>query len=278
MVSEKKKLELEEIKEMIKKYPVIGMIDLFKFPSKQLQSLKKSLRGKAMIKMYKKRVMILGLKDSKRKNIEKLIDLNAKKPTLIMTDMEPFKLFRILKENKSPTYARPDDIATKDITVPAGPTSLPAGPAIGELQRAKIPAMVQEGKIHVKKDTIIVKKGDVIDSKISNVLKKLNIQPMEIGINLLGVWENETVFEKDVLDVNVDDYIEKMKNAYTHALNLAVNACYPNKESIKLLLQKAYKNAKSVGINAGILEKGVIKDLIGKANVQAKSLKTSAKK
>lgn len=278
MVSKKKQQELEEIKGLIEKYPVVGMLDLFKFPSRQLQSMKKNLRGKAIIRMCKKRIISLAFKDSKQKNIEKLKEFNAKEPALILTEMDPFKLYRILKENKSPTYAKPNDTSTRDIIVPAGPTNLPPGPAIGELQRAKIPAMVQEGKIHVRKDTIIVKKGEVIDSKVADVLKKLGIQPMEISINLLGAWENEMIFKKDVLDVSVEEYIQNMKNAYICGLNLAVNVCYMNKESIRLLIKKAYQDAKNVGVNAGVLEKDIVKDLIVKANVQAQGLRTRVEK
>ncbi len=274
MVSEGKKREVKEIKELIEKHSVIGMLDLFKMPSKQLQSIRKGLRDKVLIKMSRKRLIARAMKDiGDKKNIEKLKELGATEPALIFTDMDPFKLFKTLKKSKSPTYARANDIAQDDIIVHAGPTSLMAGPAIGELQRVKIPAMVKEGKIHVREDTIVAKRGEKISDQLANVLKKLDIQPMKVGINLLGVWENGIIYGKEVLDVNEKEYIENIINAHVHALNLSVNVRYFNKESIKVLIKKAYQEGKNLGINVGILNEGVIKDLIKKANIQANNLK-----
>ncbi len=271
MVSKKKEQELQELVELIKKYPVVGILDLFKLPSRQLQFIRKDLRNKVLIKMSKKRLIQRALTQTRK---EKLSELKAEEPALILTDIDPFKLHKILDKNKSPTYAKANDIAPKDIIIPEGPTKLPAGPAIGELQRVKIPAMVKEGKIHVRKDTVIVKKGEVISKEVANVLKKLDIQPMEISINLLGAWENGIVYKKDILAVSEEEYVQKIMTAYTHALNLSVNVCYPNKESIKILIQKGFHNAKNLGINAEIFEKGVIEDLLSRAEVQAKALKS----
>ena len=73
MVSESKKQEVKKIRELIEKYPVIGILDLFKMPSRQLQFIKKSLRGNALLKMSKKRLIKLALKDVKgKKDIERV--------------------------------------------------------------------------------------------------------------------------------------------------------------------------------------------------------------
>lgn len=274
MVSEKKKQEVVMIKEMIEKYPVVGVIDLFKMPSKQLQSIRKSLEGNALIRMCKKRVISIAIKENKEKeNIEKLNEFEPKEPALIFSNITPFKLFKTFKKSKSKGYAKPNDIAPEDIIIPAGPTTLLAGPAIGELQRVKIPALVKEGKIHVREDYVVAKKGQVISDQIANVLKKLDIQPMDIGIDILGLWENGIVYGKDVLDIDENQYIQNIKNAYTYALNLCVNTSYPTKESIKILLQKAFMNGKNLGINAKILDSGIVEDLVERANISAQSLK-----
>lgn len=275
MVSEKKKQRVQKIMELIEEYPVVGILDLFKMPSNQLQSIKKNLRDKVLIMMSKKRLIKLALKNMQnKKSIEKLNEFEPKKPALILTKIDSFKVYKILSGNKSPTYAKANDIAPKDIIIPEGPTKLLAGPAIGDLQRVKIPAIVKEGRIHIRKDTVVVKKNEVISPQVANVLKKLDIQPMEIGINLLGTWENGIVFGKDILAVNEEEYVQKLKTAYTYALNLSVNICYPNKESVKILIWKAYQDAKNLGVNTKILEKGIIKDLIVKTNIQAQTLKT----
>jgi len=278
MVSERKKREIEEIKKMIEKHPVIGILDLFKMPSPQLQSIRKSLRGNVIIKMYKKSLISRVLKEIKSKEgIEKLGEFEAKEPALIFTEIGSFKLFKLLKKSKSKTYAKPNDIAQEDIVIHAGPTNLLAGPAIGELQRVKIPAMIKEGKIHVREDTFVAKKGEVISSLLANVLKKLDIKSMTIGINLLSVWEDGAIFDQTILDVNEQEYINDIRSSYLHALNLSVNVGYINKESIKLLIQKAYYECKNLGINAKILDSKIIDELIKGAEAQAETLKSVLK-
>ena len=273
MVSEKKKQEVQEITKLMEKYPVIGILDLFKLPSKQLQSIRKDLRNEVFMKMSKKRLIQRALEQIKKESVKKLNELEAKEPTLILTNMDPFKLHRMLDKSKSPTYAKTNDVSPRDIIISEGPTKLPAGPAVGELQRIKIPAMVKEGKIHIRKDTVVVRKGEVISQEVANILKKLEIQPMEIGINLLGAWDNGIVYTKDILAVDEEEYSQKITAAYTNGVNLSVNICYPNKESIKILIQNAFHNAKNLCVNAEILERGVIGYLLSKAESQAKSLK-----
>jgi large subunit ribosomal protein L10 len=277
MVSERKKKELEDLKKLVNEYSVIALIDLYKLPSGQLHSIKKDLRKQAIIRMFKKNIVKLGFEKSKKKGLKDLIELEAKKPALIFTNTNPFKLFKLVEGNKSPAYAKEGDVAINDIVIPEGPTKLMAGPAIGDLQKAKIPAKVQEGKIHVIKDTKIAKKGDVLDAQKANLLKKLGIQTVEIGINIVSVWEDGTIFHREVLDVDEQAYLNNLMVAASYGINLAVNIAYPTKDTIELLLSKAHQEARILGIETALLEKGVIEDLLAKGGAQAKTLKGEIK-
>ena len=50
---------------------------------------------------------------------------------LIFTDMNPFKLFKILEDSKTPAPAKPGAIAPADIVVPRGDTGSAPGPILG---------------------------------------------------------------------------------------------------------------------------------------------------
>lgn len=274
MVRQEKIDQTKVLTEKVKKYSVIGLLDFYKLPSRQLQSMRKDLRGEVEILMRKKCVIKRALEAVKdKKNLTELLELDPKKPALILTNMNPFKLYKILDENRSPTYAKPGDIAPKDIIVPEGPTMVPAGPAIASFQKAKIPAMVKEGRIHVRKDTKVVKKGEEINPDVSSILKKVDIQPMEISIDLLAAWEGGIVFTEDVLAIDVKEYLDNLQVAYNYAINLSVNTGYVTKESVKLMIHKAFNQAKNLGVECNILEKGVIEDILRKAKVHAQNLK-----
>jgi len=276
MVSKAKIEQTKKMGEILKKYSVVGLLDLYKLPSRQLQFIRRDLRGQVEIFMRKKCVLERSIKGEKgKKDLKKLLELDVKKPALILTNMNPFKLSKILVQNRSPTYAKPGDIAPNDIIVSEGPTSLPAGPAIGDFQRAKIPAMVKEGKIHVRKKTVVAKQGEEITPEVSDILKKLNIQPMEVSVNLLAAWEDGVVFGKDILAIDEEEYLDKLQLAYTHAINLSVNTGYPTKQSIELMIGKAFIEAKTLGVECNIIDKGIIEDILKKAQIHAQSLKTN---
>ena len=60
-VAEWKKDEVKEIKELIESYDVIGVVDLLNIPARQLQEMRKSLCGNALIRLSKINLINLAL-------------------------------------------------------------------------------------------------------------------------------------------------------------------------------------------------------------------------
>jgi large subunit ribosomal protein L10 len=273
MVSQKKVLTVQDVAEQLKKYPVIGILDMYKLPAKQLHEIRNKLRGQAVIRMVKKRLIGLALKESGLKGTEALVEKLQGEPALLMTDMNPFKLARLISESKSEAPAKEGDIAPRDIIVRAGPTPLPPGPVIGELQKAKIPAMIEGDKIHIREDTTLAEEGQTIDGLLAGVMSKLGITPMEVGLNLLTVWEKGTIYEKEILFISRETYLTELVSAHQNAFNLAFNIGYITSENIPLLLARAHQEAHSLALKAGILTGETVKPLLAKAHSQAESLK-----
>ncbi len=277
-MKEWKKKEVEKLNKLIDDYPVIGIINMYKMPASQLQTIRKELKGKANILMSKKSFMKLALEKTKKKNVEKLKEYLNGQPTLIFTKMNPFELFKYLKENKTPAPAKAGDIAPNNIVVNKGNTRIPAGPAIGQLSDAGLIPKVQDGKIHVMKDTIVVKEGDIINSNVSNVLNMLGIEPMEIGLNLLVVYENETIFDKKILNIDEEEFMNRVNKCIFSAINLSLNSSYLTKTTASMAIQKAFMEAKTLALEAGIYTKEVMGEIIAKAQREILSLKAITKK
>ena len=72
---ERKKKEVEEMKKLLDDYPVIGVVNLHKMPSAQLQNIRKTLSGEAKIKMSKKTLMKFALEKCKHKKMKELEEL-----------------------------------------------------------------------------------------------------------------------------------------------------------------------------------------------------------
>lgn len=277
MVSKRNVAMYAKIRPEVEKYSVIGILDIYKLPAKQLQEIKEKLRSQAKIKVVKKVFIKKLLKELGKKGLENLEKYVGNYPALLLSNANIFELAREIEKAKTPAMAKAGDIAPKDIVIKAGPTPLPPGPAIGELQRLKIPAGVEGDKIAVKKDTVVLKEGEVITKEHADLFMKLGIQPMEIGLNLLAAWDNGTVFEKDILFVPIEEYINQIMTAYRNALNLSVNVGYPTKENIELLIAKAHNDAMNLALNADIITKETIEYMLLKAQNQMKAVKAAAK-
>jgi len=238
---EQKAREVEEMKQLFEKYSVIGIINMFKLPTTPMQKVKKKSSGEAEIKMTKKVVLLRALEaiKGKKKNFEEFEKLIPQQPAIVFTNMDPFKFYAMVDKLKIPAAAKEGDIAPRDIEVSAGLTNLLAGPAISELTKVGIPAGVEEGKIAVKKDVVVAKKGTVINKPLANALKKLGIEPMLIGLNIIALYQSGMIYKKEVLSLVGEAYMNKVREAYTQALNLSVSIEYPTKANISYLLAKA---------------------------------------
>lgn len=243
-VSKKKVEELIKIKELMKKYKVISIVNLTNLPSPNLQAIKNKLRDKAEFRVTKKSLIIRAIDELKDKNLAGLKpSMENSIPALIFSNEEPFKLFKLVKENRTNASAKPGQLAPMDLTIPAGPTSFTPGPIIGELGAVGLQTSVEAGKIVIKRDKLIVKQGEIIKPEVASILSKLGIEPIEISVNILAVYDNGIIYEKAVLDVSQEQYIEKILLANAQAMKLAEEISYISKDNVEQLLIKYYRTA-----------------------------------
>ncbi|MBU7044024.1 MAG: 50S ribosomal protein L10 [Theionarchaea archaeon] len=267
-VSASKKEEVKTLISLIDSYPVVGVVDIEGIKARQLQKIRHDLREKAHIRASKNTLLAIALKKSE-KNVKELASSLENGASLICSNTDPFQLNMLLEKGKTPALARPGDIAPEDIVISAGDTGFPPGPLVGELQRAGVPARIEKGAIIVQKDCTFVKAGETISEKQAEILRKLAIEPMTVGLKLLGVCENDMFFEPSVLHVDIDDYQARIGKAFQDAFNLGVEACIMITETITPLLQKAVRYSQSLALEAGIISKGTLPRLIAKANAHA---------
>ncbi|MHA1410582.1 MAG: 50S ribosomal protein L10, partial [Candidatus Odinarchaeia archaeon] len=262
----------KEIAKLIDEYDIIGIVQMENLGVRQLQNIKKKLKGKALIKMAKNSIMKRAISQSKKPGIEKLSDWIQGSCAFIFSKLSGFKLFQFLKENKSKAFAKPGQIAPDDIVIPEGNTGFQPGPMITELNELGLKTKIVKGSIWIAEDTVVVKAGEEIPRKITVLLSKLNIQPMRVGLDLTAIYEDGQIFTKDVLDIDVDEIKAQIQQAYLEALNLSVNAVYPTKDNITQLIAVAAQKATNLVHNADILLPETVGNILAKAKLQAESL------
>lgn len=269
-----KREEVEQIKELASSHELIGLVDIYGIPAKQFQQIRRNLHGNAVVKVARNTLVAHAFNDLGGQ----FVDLNEKvteHSALIFASGNPFKLFKSLEQTKTRRAAKAGEITPEDIVVSEGPTSFKPGPIVGELNSAGIPAAIDGGKVKIKQTKTVVKAGEAVSAKQADVLSKLDIKPMPVGLSLVAVCYEGEIYLPDVLAVDDEAYKAKITLAASQAFNLAVNAAVPTACAAvtEAQIAKAVREARNLGVEAPIYEKGVIEMIIGKAYRQASALK-----
>ena len=263
---------VDKLAKLAEEYPVIGIVNINNIPAAQMQKMRRNLKDKAVFIVGKNRLIKLALEKVNKKNIKDLANYIEGQTGIIFTNINAFKLEKLMEETQTKAPAKGGEIAPEDIIVHAGETPFKPGPMISEFQKVGLPAAVQKGKIVIRKDTVLVKKGEVISRDVAQVLTKLEIYPMTVGLDLRAAYEDEMVFPKDVLHVDTDKVYGDVLNAIQYAMNLSVNAAYPTKLTMPMLIGKAARDAMNLAINGGIVNKFTAEHILRKAYMEMLSL------
>jgi len=273
-ISEEKKKVVKEFTDLINKYDVIAAVNVENLPAKQLNQIRASLRGKADLLMTKKRLLKIALENSKKENMTDIIKYLEGMPALLFTNENPFTLYKILKKSKSPAPIKGGQKTPKDIVVSAGPTNFAPGPIIGELGMFKIKSGVENGKVAVKADSEVAKEGDVINATLAALLTRLEIYPMEIGLNLTAAYEKGNILVRKDLDIDEDKFMADLRAAASNAYALSIARAIPLKENIEALLQNAHRDSLALANSQNIITPETVGKVLAKAESQAAALKS----
>src|SRR3989344_6337599 len=144
---------------------------------------------------------------------------------------------------------------------------------ISELGALGIKTSVEGGKIAIKSEKLLVKAGAEINAKNAELMSKLKMEPMEIGLNIILTYENGEILERAVLDIDIAEYEDNISLAAMESLNLAVFIGYAVDETIDLLVRKAVLEGKALAKEANISTSENIIENIGEAELQVQSIK-----
>ncbi len=251
-VQPKKRETLEKIKKSLSPHNVVAAADLVGVRSTQIQEIRKMLRGKAEMLVTKNTLFKRASQEleSNKKNISKFADSLNGPFALLFSNKNPFELILFLNKNKVKVPAKGGDIATGDILIPAGNTGLPPGPIISEFGEVKIPTKIESGSIWISQDTVVVKKGDTISTKLASVLTRLGMKPMEAGLSITAAYDNGSILDAKDLAIDIEDYRNQIMQSYKEGLSLASEAAYLTPQSAPLILGKALRQALALAVKS----------------------------
>ncbi len=265
---------VQEIKDAITSHRVVGIVGIHGIPAKQMSRMRTTLRGNVTVMVTKRTILRRALDQSAEAvpGIEGLKEEVEGQVGLVLTEENPFRLYRLMEATKTRTPAKGGEIATENIVVKVGETKYKPGPIIREFQNVGIPAAIERGKVVIKKTATLVRTGEVIPKDLATVLPRLDILPLMVGLDLKAAFEDGIMYRPDVLDVDVGAMLGRLAQGAQVAFNLAMDVGYPTPATVRPMLALAHGRALSLAIGAGVVAPETIQVLLAKGQAHALSL------
>jgi large subunit ribosomal protein L10 len=244
-------------------------------PASALQSMRRELRenGHPML-IAPNNAVRHALEEAipDRPSLRPLLEHVQDQTALLAAEGNPFSLFQELDRTRSPTPARGGETAPSDIIVPAGTTRFKPGPIVGELQHAGFRAAIEKGKVVLKKGTVIVKAGQTISREVAGLLTRLEIFPLEVGLNLRAVVDGDTFYPPEILRVDLDSLRIEFGVAHHRAVGLALELGYATGVTAPLLVIRAHRQAVTLAVAAGYTTPETMAPVLARALREAGAL------
>ena len=274
----KKKTQMyQQLQELPKKYKVLALVRMEKVRATQLLPLRKKLQGEVEIISVKDKVAKLALEKTGIKGIEELVSKLEGQCLFMFTNMSPFKLNVLLSKNKVLLNARGGDLASMDVIIPPKNTGIAPGPMLTDFKENGVPTKIDQGTIWIMKETIPVKKGEVISEKLATLLGKLDIKPIEAGIVLNSALEDGLFYAEEEMIIDLEKFRNDLGQAHQEAISLSIEAAYITKDNIEQILAKASQSANSVSVESGYVTDETKEQILQKADAHAKGVASKAK-
>jgi len=247
--SERKQAYFNKLVKLLDEYPKIFIVVADNVGSAHMQSIRKALRGKAVVLMGKNTMIRKAIRGHLQNNaaLEALLPAIKGNIGFIFTKGDLADVKKVIVENKVSAPAKAGAIAPCDVVVPAGNTGLePTQTSF--LQALNIPSKITRGQIEITNDIPLIKEGNKVGASESNLLAKLNIRPFKYGLKIKTVYDNGSMYDAKVLDLTDDDIIAKFKNGVRNVACVSLAVGYPTLASLPHSLARAYKNLLSISV------------------------------
>ena len=268
-----KKDRVSELTEIFSSEGVVAVVDVSGVPASNMIDMRNTLRKRMSIRMAKKSLVRIAWSEAGRpeSEIESLLE-GAHQPCIVHSDsMNAFEIFGELEKTRQGRAAKAGEKFPNEVTIPAGPTEFGPGPIVGEFNAVGIPAKIDKGKVAIQKDTTF-SEGAEISADLGIMLAKLGINPIEIGLILIGAIEEGHLFQSSDLDLDTDGLRNDIVSATSGAFNLACNVRWFSSTTTPTLISKASSEALSVALEAGVVNDTTAATILSQAQSRMMSL------
>jgi len=239
---------------LLAKYPRLITITAEHVGSKQLQTIRKALRGRAEILMGKNTMIRKAMRDYGREDrfshqFEELLPHIRGHTGLVFTNGDVSDIGAALTAIKVQCAAKTGAISPVDVVIPAGNTNLePTKTSF--FQALSIPSKINRGTIALDNNVNLIKRGEKVTHSQAALLQMLNIKPFQYGLKVGMVYEAGTVCPYSYHDPSFaeETLFDNIVTGIRNVAALSIEIHYPTCLSVMHSMQAGYVNLRAVAV------------------------------
>merc|ERR1711978_123873 len=237
----------QKIVQLLDEYPKCFLVEADNVGSKQMQQIRMSLRGHAVVLMGKNTMMRKAIRGHLPNNpkLEALMNHIRGNVGFVFTKEDLVSIRDMLLANKVKAPAKAGALAPLDVQVPAQNTGL--GPEkTSFFQALNIPTKITKGTIEITGNVNLIKPGDKVGMSEATLLNMLKISPFSYGLKCVQCFEEGSLFDPSILDITEDDIRAKFMAGVNNVAAVSLNIGYPTAVSAPHSIANGLKNLLAV--------------------------------
>jgi len=242
-----------KVVQLFDEYPKCFIVGADNVGSKQMQTIRSSLRGTGIVLMGKNTMIRKAIRGHLENNaaLEKLLPHIKGNVGFVFTKGDLNDIREKLTESKVRAPARAGAIAPLPVIIPAQNTGL--GPEkTSFFQALSIPTKISKGTIEIINDVPILKPGDKVGASEATLLNMLNISPFSYGLQIEQVYDSGSVFSPDILDIKPEDLRAKFQAGVANLAAVCLSVGYPTIASVPHSIANGFRNLLAIAATTDV--------------------------
>jgi len=243
----------QKIIRLLDEYPKCFIVGADNVGSSQMQKIRISLRGHAIVLMGKNTMMRKAIRGHLEKNplLEKLLPHIFENIGFVFTKEDLSFIRDKLTQNKVAAPAKAGATAPCDVVLPAQVTNL--GPEkTSFFQALQITTKITRGNIEIINDINLIKTGDKVGASEATLLNMLGISPFSYGLTVKQVYDSGTCFDPSILDIKAEDMRAMFVNGVRNIAAISLQIGYPTVASAPHSIANGFKNLLAISVATDI--------------------------
>ncbi|MCL5239438.1 MAG: 50S ribosomal protein L10 [Candidatus Marsarchaeota archaeon] len=269
MVKSQKVEYVKKLQKEIASYKTAAIMPIDGVPDRLLQKVRNELKPDARMIIARKTLLSKAVGKEKLELLGKSMDKNF---ALVLSNKEPFELYKTIHSSKLRLGAKPNQIAPEDIRIEPGDTNIAPGQTVTELKSAGVDVQIQKGKVIISKGKVLVEKGKKITGAVANALKILDIKPFEIAPRLSVALFDNLSYSDAALGIDEEFVRGELLKDFAQAYAISLEAGIVTQYNANVFIMRAYRSAIALGLEAKVPEDEIVKMLMANAAAQAGEL------